>query len=148
MAAGEDQLEPLVGDHSFLVVRELLRPREQLRLPRERLLSADPIDRRVPGRRDDPGTGIARRSVARPTLGGANEGVLHRVLGEVEVTEDAAKDRDRAGALVAVGADELLYEATSASRITTGRTSMWPRRADGIFAAHSSASSSVSTSIR
>jgi len=42
------------------------------------------------------------------------------------VAEDAAEDRDRAGTLVAVGARERLYEATSASRITTGRTSMWP----------------------
>jgi hypothetical protein len=126
VAAGEDQLEPLVGDDSLLVVRERFGPREQFRLPRERLLSADPVDRRVPGRRHDPGARVARRSVTRPALGGADEGVLHRVLGEVEITEDAAEDRDRAGTLVAVGTDELLYEATSASRITIGRTSMWP----------------------
>ena len=126
VAAGEDQLESLVGDHGLLVVRELLGPREQLRLARQRLLAADPVDRRVAGRRDDPGAGIARRSVARPALRRADEGVLHRVLGEIEVTEDAAEDRDRAGTLVAVGAGDLLYDATSASRITIGRTSMWP----------------------
>ena len=62
----------------------------------------------------------------RPALGRPDEGVLHRVLGEIEVTEDAAEDRDRAGTLVAVCAGELLYDATSASRITIGRTSMWP----------------------
>jgi hypothetical protein len=50
-----------------------------------------------------------RRSVPRPPLGRADECVLHRVLGEVEVTEDAAEDRDRARALVAVGAGELFY---------------------------------------
>src|SRR5262245_31846881 len=126
VAAGEDQFEAFVGDHGFLVVRELLCPREQLRLPRERLLATDPVDRRVPGSGHDPGAGIVRRSVAWPAFGRANEGVLHRVLGEIEITEDAAEDRDRAGTLVAVGADELLYEATSASRITIGRTSMWP----------------------
>ena len=126
MAAGEDQLEPLVGNGGLLVVGELLGPCEQLRLARQRLLAADPVDRRVPGRRHDPGAGIARHSVARPPLGRTHEGVLHRVLGEVEVTEDAAEDRDRAGPLVAVGAGELLYDATSASRITIGRTSMWP----------------------
>ena len=126
VAAGEDQLEPLVGNDGLLVVRELLGPREQLRLARQRLLAADPVDRRVAGRRDDPGAGIARRSVARPALGRADEGVLHRVLGEVEVTEDAAEDRDRARTLVAVGAGDLLYDATSASRVTIGRTSMWP----------------------
>ncbi len=109
VAAGEDQLEPLVGNDGLLVVWELLRSREQLRLARQRLLAADPVDRRVAGRRHDPGAGIARRSVPRPALGRPDEGVLHRVLGEVEVTEDAAEDRDRAGALVAVGAGELFY---------------------------------------
>ena len=114
VAAREDQLEPLVGNDSLLVVGELLGPREQLRLACQRLLAADPVDRRVPGRRHDPGAGIARRSVARPAFGRADEGVLHRVLGEVEVTEDAAEDRDRACPLVAVGAGELVY-ATSRS---------------------------------
>jgi hypothetical protein len=126
VAAGEDQLEPLVGDHGLLVLRELLGPGQQLRLAGERLLPADPVDRRVPGRRDDPGAGIARGSVARPALGRADEGVLHRVLGEVEVTEDAAEDCDRAGTLVAVGAGDFFYDVTSASRMTIGRTSMWP----------------------
>ncbi len=60
-----------------------------------------------------------RCAVPRPALGRADEGVLDRVLGEVEVTEDAAEDRDRAGTLVAVGPlyidrAELLYDATSA----------------------------------
>jgi hypothetical protein len=126
VAAGEDQLEPLVGDGGLLVVGELLGACEQLRLARERLLAPDPVDRRVAGRRDDPGARIARRSLARPALGRADEGVLYRVLGEIEVTEDAAEDRDRACALVAICAGELFYDATSASRITTGRTSMCP----------------------
>ena len=84
----------------------------------------------------------------RPAFRGADESLLDSVLGEVEVAEDAAEDRDRARPLVAVGADEFLYAETSADRMTTGRTSMWPIRADGIFAAHSIASSSVSTSTR
>src|SRR3954454_17045161 len=109
VAAGEDQLEPLVGNHSLLVLRELLGPREQLRLAGQRLLAADPVDRRVPGRGHDPGARVAGSSVAWPPLRRPDEGVLHRVLGEVEVTEDAAEDRDRAGRLVAVGAGELLY---------------------------------------
>jgi hypothetical protein len=109
VAAGEDQLEPFVGDDCLLVVGELLGPHEQLRLAGERLLPPDPIYCRVPGGRDDPGAGIVRRSLTWPTLGRPDEGVLHRVLGEVEITEDAAEDRDRAGALVAVGARELVY---------------------------------------
>ena len=116
VAAGEDQLEPLVGNDGLLVVGELLGSSEQLRLAGQGLLAADPVDRRVPGRRHDPGAGIARRSVTRPAFRCADEGVLHRVLGEVEVTEDAAEDRDRAGPLVAVGAGELVYDATSASQ--------------------------------
>jgi hypothetical protein len=126
VATGEDQLEPFVGDDGLLIVGELLGPREQLRLARERLLPADPVDGRVPGRLDDPGTGIVRRSVVRPAFGSADEGVLYRVLGEVEVAEDAAEDRNRASTLVAVGAGDCFYDATSASRITMGRTSMWP----------------------
>src|SRR3954452_4884049 len=113
VAAGKDQLEPFVGNDSLLVLRELLGTREQLRLAGQRLLAADPVDRRVSSRRDDPGARIARRSVARPALRRADEGVLHRVLGEVEITEDAAEDRDRAGALVAVRAGELLYATVS-----------------------------------
>src|SRR3954447_9073156 len=109
MAAGEDQLESFVGNDSLLVLRELLGTCEQLRLAGQRLLAADPVDRRVPGSRHDPRAGIARGSVARPALRRADEGVLHRVLGEVEVTENAAEDRDRAGPLVAVGARELVY---------------------------------------
>ena len=39
MAAGEDQLEPLVRNQAFLVAGKLLCPCEQLRLARERLLA-------------------------------------------------------------------------------------------------------------
>jgi hypothetical protein len=90
------------------------------------VLAPDPVDCRVARSRDDPRARVGGSSVARPSLGCADESILHRVLGEVEVTEDAAEDRDRAGALVAVGAGEVLYDATSAVRMTTGRTSMWP----------------------
>jgi len=126
MAAREDQLQAFVGDDSLLVLGQLLGTREQLRLARERPLAPDLVDRPVARGRDDPRTGIRWRTVPRPALGRAEERVLYRILGEVEVAEDAAEDRDRAGSFVAVGTDELLYEDTSASRITTGRTSMWP----------------------
>ena len=113
MAAGKDQLEPFVGNDSLLVCRELLGSREQLRLSRQGLLAADPVDRAVAGRGHDPGARVGRDSVAGPSLRCPDERVLHRVLGEVEVTEDAAEDRDRAGALVAVGAGELVYATVS-----------------------------------
>jgi hypothetical protein len=60
VAAREDQLEALVRDCRLLVVRELRRPCEQLRLPRERLLAPDPVDRAVSRRGDDPGAGVRR----------------------------------------------------------------------------------------
>ena len=126
VAAGKDQLEPFVGNDCLLVLRELLGAGKELGLARERLLAADAVDRPVARRGHYPRARIRGDAVTRPSLGGSDEGVLHRVLGEVEVTEDAAEDRDRASALVAVGAAELLYEATSASRMTMGRTSMWP----------------------
>jgi hypothetical protein len=79
VAAGEDQFEAFVGDGRLLVVGKLLGACEQLRLARECLLAADPVDRRVPGRRDDPGARVRGRPVARPAFGGANEGVLPRI---------------------------------------------------------------------
>ena len=96
VAAGEDEGEPVVGDraHVVLLDRELLQPADELRLLLEDLLAADPVDRSVPRGRDDPGAGRARHAVARPALEGGREGVLHRVLGELEVAEDAREDRD------------------------------------------------------
>src|SRR5581483_8421738 len=126
MTAGEDQLEALVGNRRLLVLRELLGSGQELRLAGERLVAADAVDRAVARRRDDPGSRVGREAVSRPPFGGAKERLLYRVLGEIEIAEDAAEDRDRARTLVAVGAGQLLYEATSASRITTGRTSMRP----------------------
>ena len=45
--------------------------------------------------------------------GRAEECVLHRVLGEVEITEDAAEDRNGLRAFVAVGAGEVVYATVS-----------------------------------
>ena len=76
------------------------------------------------------------------------EGVLDRVLGKVEVAEDAAEDRDRPRELIPVRGRDGVDQLTSAWRITTGRTSILPVRALGIRAAHSIASSRDSASIR
>ena len=113
MAAGKDQLEPFVGNDCLLVLRELLGAGKELGLACEGLLAADPVDRPVAGRGHDPGARVGGDSVAGPALRCLDERVLHRVLGEVEVTEDAAEDRDRAGALGAVGAGELVYATVS-----------------------------------
>ena len=114
VAAGKDQLEPFVGNDCLLVLRELLGAGKELGLARERLLAADAVDRPVARRGHYPRARIRGDAVTRPSLGGSDEGVLHRVLGEVEVTEDAAEDRDRTRPLVAVrpleaGMAELVY---------------------------------------
>ena len=74
------------------------------------------------------------------------ESLLEGVLGEVEVTDDADEDRKAAPPFLAE--DLFDYDSTPAPRMTTGRTSTTPLRADGIRAAHSIASSSDSASIR
>src|SRR4029450_5131184 len=58
----------------------------------------------------------------------------HRVLGELEVTEDADEDRDGTSPLLAEDGADVGQE-----RSTTGRTSIEPYSDEGIFAAHSSA---------
>ena len=92
--------------------------------------------------------GRARNACAGPALERCRERVLHRVLGELEVAEDADQGREDTAPLVPEDALELVYPATSAVCSTTGRTSIEPNRADGIRAAHWIASSIVSASIR
>ncbi len=147
MAAREDQLESLVGNHCVLVAGKLLDPSEQLRLACERLLAPDPVDRAVARRRHDPGAGVRRHAVTRPALGSDEERVLHRVLGEIEIAENAAEDCDATCTLVAVGTGEVVYSRYS-ELSCTGRISTFPVRAAGIRDAHSIASSSESASIR
>ncbi len=53
--------------------------------------------------------GIVGRAVSRPPLERDDEGLLHRLLGEVEVAEDADQARDRPPRLVPEQAiDELI----------------------------------------
>ena len=54
-----------------------------------------------------------------------DECVLHRVLGEVEIAEDAAEDRDAARTLVPIGTGEVVY-APFPEWSTSGRTSIVP----------------------
>jgi hypothetical protein len=85
--------------------------------------------------------------VPRPALGGDDERILNRVLGEIEIAEDAAENRDAARTLIEIGAGEVVY-ALFPEWSTTGRTSIVPKRADGIRPAQSIASSSESASMR
>ena len=101
VAAGEDQPQAVVGEllalHGLLLC---LRPQpleagEDLGLHLERALAAQPVDRAVAGDPGDPGARVVGQPVARPSFERNHEGVLNRLLGEVEVAEDADQARDR-----------------------------------------------------
>jgi hypothetical protein len=74
---------------------------EQLRLAGERPLATDSIQRAVSRGDDDPGRRIRGNAVMRPPEERRLEGVLKRVLGELEVTEDANQGRKDARTLLA-----------------------------------------------
>ena len=141
VAAGEDELEPLVGDRRlFHVVLRRLWHVEQARLRGERAVAADAVDRAVPGGRHEPGNRVRGRAVARPALGGDRECLLGRFLGEVEVAEEADQAREDAAPVVAEDAFERYHSAI-------GRTSIAPpSRAAGMRAASSIAASRSSAS--
>ena len=143
MAAGEDQLQPLVGKRpsssissstasgtsSRRVFAASVRSRRRRSIARLRAVI------------DQPGAGIGRRAVARPALGGDREGLLSGFLGEVEVAEEADQAGEDAAPLVAEDLLEQRYLSTS------GRTSIAPPiRAAGMRAAISSAASRSSAS--
>ena len=145
MATGEDQAQALVGNRLGLLELGGIKSREQLRLAPERLLAPDPVDRAVARGRQEPGAGVRRGALARPAVESRREGLLNRVLGQVDVAEDAGEDRE--GAPPLLPENGLDYTAAS-SNTTTGRTSIDPCFEPGIFAAQAIASSSDSASIR
>ena len=114
MAAREHEGEALVGDraHVVLVRRELLQPADELGLALEDLLATDPVDRAVPCRRDDPCARSSWHAVARPPLERGRERILHGVLGELEVTENAGEDRDRMAPLLSKDLLDALLHAS------------------------------------
>ena len=128
VAAGEDQLEPLVGDRRS--------PRPPGRMgPAPRAVRGAPSCARASARAGcgrSRGCARSRRSTP-PGFAGApsrghrsrarRERILHRVLGEIEVAEDAGEDGDAAGPLVPVGAVDRVYAPSSAVASTTGRIS-------------------------
>jgi hypothetical protein len=102
MAGREDEPQPLVGDraHDVLVLVVAAAEGAQLRLERgpprgEALLAPQPVDRAVAGRGDDPGRRIVGDAARGPALERDEECVLDRLLGTVEVAEDAGEDGDR-----------------------------------------------------
>ena len=142
MAAGEHELEPLVGDrrlvHDVLHGLGLV---EQGQLRGERAIPANAVDRAVARGRQQPRPRLRGRSLARPALGRDREGVLRGLLGELEVAEEADQAREHAAPLVVEGLLEDRYDPFS------GRTSTAPpSRAAGMRAASSIAASRSSAS--
>ena len=52
-------------------------------------VAADPVDRPVASRRDEPCDRVGGRAVARPALGGDRERLLGGLLGKLKVAEEA-----------------------------------------------------------
>jgi hypothetical protein len=144
MAAGEDQLQPLVRKRPLLhLVLYGLGHLEQAGLLGERALAAEPVDRAVAGGDGQPGAGVGWRAVPGPPLGRERERLLRGFLGAIEVPEEADQAGEDAAPLVAEDLLEQRYLSTS------GRTSTAPPiRAAGIRAAIASALSRSSTSTR
>src|SRR5207302_991030 len=103
---------------------------QEARLRDQRAIATDPVDRAVARRRHEPRAGVGRHAVPRPPLGGDRERLLHGLLGEVEVAEEADHCSEDPAPLVAEDPFEDRYHSI------TGRTSIAPpRRAAGIRAA-------------
>ena len=92
--------------------------------------------------------GLSGMPVARPPLEGDDERVLHRVLGAIEVAEDAGEGGEGAGRL---GPERGLGRDLGQSEVlksTHGWTTTRPSHAPGIWLAHSIAASMSSASSR
>ena len=133
VAAGEHQPQAVVG-HLSLLLREGL---ELAELRRQHARPPQPVDRLVPRGGGDPRTRIARDALDRPALERDEPRILDRLLGEVEVAEDADQGGDRSSRLLAGTGGRSRRQ----SYWMTGRTSTHPFFAPGIFAAQSIASS-------
>ena len=101
VAAPEDQREPLVlplGRRR----RGLVDPAGQdLQLVPVAGLAPKSIKRVVPSRGEEPAAGSVRDAVATPGLQRLDDRLGHRLLGDVEVAEDAVERRDQVRRLVA-----------------------------------------------
>ena len=111
-----------------------------------------PIERAVARGRRQPGARSARDAVARPALERPGEGILRTLLGEVPVAGHPDQGRNDTTPLRAERGDDRGLDVTRVGGFAhisqTGRTSIEPVLAPGIFAATSIASSRSLASIR
>ena len=107
MAAGEDQPQHVVVERGVsLASSRGCRVEQQLvrqlcLLAAKRDLPADAVDRLVAADIDQPGPRIGRRIGGRPALQRHRERILQRVLGEIEIADEADQRRQRPARLVA-----------------------------------------------
>ncbi len=127
VAAGEDQLQSVVGHGVLLLERVRVGPgglRRERREPlAQRPLAAEAVDGDVPGRGDDPAERRARRTVDRPPGSRPPERLLHRLLGQVGVAEAAHERRDRASPVLAERGGGRLGRAPTAPPMAAPRSS-------------------------
>ena len=99
MAAGEDEPEPVVLDVVWLGGfvgrrRELVGDVGQRRV--EPRAPTNGIDRLEPAGGHEPCARIGGDTIPRPALHGRREGIVQRLLGEIEVAEEADQRREDA----------------------------------------------------
>src|SRR5207302_2087884 len=94
MAAGEHQSQTVVA-HGTLLGRFTVRLKQRrLRLPIfPGRLATEAVDGPVARRGDDPSRRARRQPIRGPPLRRRREGVLNRILGDIDVTEDPDQDR-------------------------------------------------------
>ena len=107
VAAGEEQLEALVGNRRLIHfdLRRLGKV-EQLRLLGEGAVPPDPVDRPVSRGRHEPGPRVGGGPLPGPALRRNRESLLSGLLGELE----AAEETDQAGEDAAPFVSEDLFE--------------------------------------
>ena len=90
VAAGEEQLEPLVGNRRLIhLVLHGLRNVEQAGLLGQGAVPSNPVDGLVAGSGHQPGPGVLRCPLARPPLRRNRERLLSSLLGPLEAAEEA-----------------------------------------------------------
>ena len=137
--------------------RPRLRVPEERRLAREDPLAPQAVERLVPRRPDDPRARARGDALDGPALGRDGEGLLHGLLGAVEVPDEPDEAREDASGLLAEEAVEVhgrkdyVRPRTGLPRghiFWMGLTSIEPMRAEGMRAASAMASSRSFASTR
>jgi hypothetical protein len=105
VATGEDETKPVIlhGLHLLGHGRIVVAGGEHRHLAEQfpsARLAAQAVDGAVAGGRRDPPARVGRQTLARPLVQGDGEGLLHRILGDVDVTEDTDQGSHRSARLL------------------------------------------------